>query len=194
MIPILGKICDRLGLSFNFLNRDNSPSNRAVIKESSTVGVIQQAGGNIHNNITIAQAEQSRTRPQIDVDQWGGSGGPNGTFIRFYLKNIGSETAVDVQAELIADDCSGSIKLSSPIHNIPPMQLSRSLQYRYDGTDFFKRMLTKPRVILRYKSADNRAFASGRSVIQEPRADKRYNIHTKPPVSYFDGEPPKGED
>lgn len=185
MITILGKICDKLGLSFSFLNRDHSPSNKVVIKDS-TVGKVQQAGRDI-NNVTITHNRQSNNRPQIDVEQWGGTGGPDGTSIEFYLNNIGSETGVDVHPELVADDLTDSIKLSEPISSIAPAKLSRGLQYRYDGTDFFNRVLKNPRIVFRYKSANGRSFMSGRNVVQESRADGRFNIHTKAPITYFDG-------
>ena len=179
MISLLGKICDSLGISFDFLNRENSPSNKLSIKDAS-VGSIQQAGGDIHN-ISIASSE----RPQIDTEQWGGTGGPDGFSIEFYAKNIGDAAAVDVEAELVADDLPRSLQLGSVAHSLSPDKLSRIITYRYDSTDMFKRALKNPRIVFKYKSADGREFRSGRSIIQEPRAAGGFNIHTKQPTSYF---------
>ena len=178
MFTLFSKICDKLGISFNFLNRDRSPSNKASIKNSS-VGSIQQATGDIHNiNIT------NHTQPRIDIAEYAGSGGADGTFLIFKIKNDGGEAAIDIQGELVADDIQiGNI--FNTIHNLSSGQTSQSISYPYHNTEFFTRQLVNPRIVFRYKAADGRSFATGRTIIQESRADGRYNIHTRL-GSYFE--------
>lgn len=186
MLSLLGKICDHLGISLNFLNRENSPSNKLSVRDSS-VGSVQQAGRDIHNTI-IASDVRGQDRPQIDIDQWGGTGGPDGFSIEFYAKNIGNIAAIDVNVELVAEDLQNSVQLGSVANSIMSNQSSRLIMYRYDSTDFFKRVLKNPCIVFKYKSADGREFMSGRNIVQESRADGRFNIHTKSPTAYFSEE------
>ncbi len=181
MISILGKICDKLGLSFNFLNRDSSPSNKAVIKDSS-IGSFQQASGNIHN--VMIHNQQTQTRPRVDTSEYAGTGGPDGTFVTLKVRNDGTEAAVDIRGELTADDFQATAQFDVA-HSLSPGQESHSINYPYHNTDFFTRLLVNPRIIFRYQSADGRSFVTGRTIIQESRNDGRYNIHTKR-GSYFE--------
>jgi hypothetical protein len=188
MLSIFDKIFDKLSLSLNFLNRDQSPSNKAVVKHSS-VGSVQQAGGDIHN-VHITQEPRGSSRPRVDMaNEFGGRGGPDGTFAVFRVKNDGTESAIDLQGEFVADD----LKIGPAFdiaHSLSPGQQSRMIECRYDGTDLFGRRLANPRIIFRYKSSDGRTFESGRAVVQEPRADGRFNIHTKL-GRYFESEQSK---
>ena len=186
MLSLLGKICDSLGISFNFLNRENSPSNKLSIRDAS-VSSVQQAGRGIHN-VTVAPGERDQRRPQVDTDQWGGTGGPDGVSVEFYAKNIGDVAAMDVEAELVAQDLQGSVQLGSVANSLSPNQSSRLITYRYNSTDFFKRVLKNPCIVFKYKSADGREFMSGRNIVQESRADGGFNIHTKSPTAYFSEE------
>lgn len=180
---LLKKICDKLGFSFDFLNRYNSPSNKAVIKDSS-VGSLQQATGDIHNT-TIVNNRGSQTRPRIDIVEYGGSGGADGTSVSLKLKNDGGEAAIDVLVEFTADDLQGGGNFN--VASLSPGEPSRSINYQYNDTDFFKRKLQNPRIIFKYKSVDGRSFVSGRTICQELRADGRYNIHQKL-GTYFESE------
>ncbi len=186
MLSLLGKICDSLGISFNFLNRENSPSNKLSVRDAS-VGSVQQAGRDIHNTI-VAPGARSQDRPQIDTDQWGGTGGPDGVSIEFYAKNIGNVAAMDIQAELVAEDLQGNVQLGSVANSLTSNQSSRLITYRYDSTDFFKRALKNPCIVFKYKSADGRELMSGRTIVQESRAAGGFNIHTKSPTAYFSQE------
>ena len=175
MLTLFSKICDKLGISLSFLNRDHSPSNKVSIKYSS-VGSFQQASGDIHN--VLIHNQQTQTRPRIDTSEYAGTGGPDGTFVTLKVKNDGTETAVDIRGELTADDFQGSAQFDVA-HNLSPGQESHSINYPYNNTDFFTRLLVNPRIIFRYQSADGRSFVTGRTIIQESRNDGRYNIHTK---------------
>ena len=155
-----------------------------VVKDSQ-VGMMQQSVGDVNNHITIFQGKHLDGRPQIDTEQWGGSGGPEGVSLDFYLRNIGNETAMDVEIELVADDLQNSIKLPDTIQRIDAGHLSRDIHCKYGDTDFFTRSLKNPRIVFRYNSFDGYKQESGRHIIQERRADGRFNIHTKPPVTYF---------
>lgn len=182
MPAFLQKIFDTLKLVISFNNRKNSPSNKATVKNSS-VGSFQQAGGDIHN-ITIADGARSRTRPRIDLAEYGGAGGADGTFAIFKLKNDGSEAAIDVRVEFVADDFRGG---TFTVASLSPNEPSHTMSYKYDNTDFHKRLLKNPRIIFRYKSADGRTFVAGRTLIQEQRATGVYDIH-KTEGTYFERE------
>ena len=170
MFSIFEKIFDNLSMVFSFLNRDHSPSNKAVIKHSS-VGSVQQAGRDIHNTSFV-----NSTRPRIDITDFGGSGGADGTFLTFRLRNDGGEAAVDIQCKLIADNIGGR-SLSHTIANLAIGQLSQNISFPYHTTEFFNQQLSNPRITFCYRAADGREFTAGRTVVQENRADGRYNIH-----------------
>jgi|GEM_PF-299238 hypothetical protein len=51
MFSFLNKIFDKLILSFTFLNRENSSSNK--IQKTTVSGSVQQAGRDINNNVTV---------------------------------------------------------------------------------------------------------------------------------------------
>lgn len=178
MFTLFNKICDKLGISLNFSNRDSSSSNKASVKNSSLVS-IQQATGDIHNmNIT------NHTQPRIDIAEYAGIGGADGTFVIFKIKNDGGEVAIDIQGELTADNIQiGNI--FNTIHNLSSGQTSQSIRYPYHNTEFFTRQLVNPRIVFRYKAADGRSFANGRTIVQELREDGMYNIHTRL-GSYFE--------
>ncbi len=175
MFTLFDKIWDKISIYLNIFNRDHSPSNKASIKNSPS-GVIQQA----QQIVNISH----HTQPRIDVVDYGGSGGADGTFVIFKIKNDGGEAAIDIQGELAADDIQiGNI--FNTIHNLSSGQTSQSISYPYHNTEFFTRQLVNPRIVFRYKAADGRSFATGRTIVQESRADGRYNIHTRL-GSYFE--------
>jgi hypothetical protein len=148
-------------------NRDHSPSNKASI-ENSSVGSFQQAGGDIINNLS--------PKPRIDIAEFGTSGGADGTFLIFKIKNDGSEAAIDIQGDLVADN----ILIGNIFSAIPSLSsggISQSIKYRYDNTDFFTRQLINPLIVFRYKDRDNNSSVTRRRIIQKPRADGRYNLH-----------------
>ncbi len=130
-------------------------------------------------------AANSEQRPQLDLAQnFTVTGGSEGNFIEFQVKNDGAVTALDIQAELIADGSVTSGKIDI-IHNLSPQEESRRIVYRYTDTDFFQKNLDNPRIIFTYRAANGQQFSSGRKIIQDTRADGRFNIHSKP-GEYFE--------
>ncbi len=165
---LLGKISDTFKVAFNFvINRNNSPSNKSkVVLKDSSVGTLQQAQ-------TITNT-YNQTRPRIDIQGYGGSGSGDDTYVDFGVKNDGSEAAIDVQVEFVADDFEGG---KFNITNLSPNQPPRSLIYHYHNTDFYKREVKNPRIVFRYKSADGRSFVARRKITQARRASGVYDIH-----------------
>ncbi|MDE2233804.1 MAG: hypothetical protein KGJ90_06920, partial [Patescibacteria group bacterium] len=181
MFAWLGKIFDKLVISFNFSNRDSSSSNKAVVKNSPSASV-QQFLGDIH----ITNNQHKQTRPRIDITNFWGSGGADGAVVFFKLKNDGDESAIDVQVKFTADDCRDIAKFDiTP--NLSVGQSSHSVNYRYENTDLYKRRLKNPRIVFRYKSVDGSSFVAGRKIVQDRRATGVYDIH-KTQGAYFEGE------
>lgn len=130
-------------------------------------------------------ASSSDQRPRVDlVRNFTVSGSGEGNFIEFQVKNDGVTAALDVKAELIADAgiAAGKIDIT---HNLSPQKESGNIRYRYTDTDFFQKKLDNPRIIFTYRMANGQNFSSGRKLIQDTRADGRFNIHGRP-GEYFE--------
>jgi len=174
MIPILGKIADSLSASFSFLNRSESPSNK--VGRDSTNSPVLQTGtvkGDVHQTTIYEHASQ--TRPSLDIRTDGSSGGPDGNLIYFVVRNDGKESARNIQAQF--GDGSSVIKTE----NVPNLIVNEStrISYEYTNTAFFLKKLDDPRLTLLYQAVDGRRFSSGICLIQETRADGRFNISVK---------------
>lgn len=172
--PILGKIAERLAASFNFLNRKDSPSNK--IATNSGNSPIIQAGkveGGVHQ--TTVYGGTSSTRPSLDIRTDGHSGGPDGVTIFFIVRNDGSESARNITVQFL--DGENLIK-EEKIQNLTINESAR-LTYEYTNTAYFLTKLSQPNVALLYSSVDGRRFKSGVHLIQEGRADGRYNLSVK---------------
>lgn len=173
------RIFDKLILYFNFLNRSNSHSNK-VSRGQSFSGSIQQAGGNITNITNVGNNGLTLyPKPLIDIlESFGSSGGPDGNFIAFAVRNNGKETALDVEAEFVADRVNSSGKFLMS-HSLLPNGASRMRNYRYTDTDFFRRKLSNPKIVFFYKSIDGTVLTSARRIIQDKRpGDGNYNMRS----------------
>lgn len=134
----------------------------------------------------IEELPNSEQRPRIDlVSNFSVSGSSEGNFIQFQVKNDGSVTALDIQAELVADGDVSAGKIDVT-HNLSPQKESGAIGYRYTDTAFFQKELNNPRIIFTYRAANGESFSSGRRIIQVPRADGQFNIHSRP-GEYFEG-------
>jgi hypothetical protein len=130
-------------------------------------------------------ASSSEQRPRIDLTHnFTVSGSGEGNFIEFQVKNDGATAALDIQAELIADGdiATGKIDIT---HSLSPQKESGNIRYRYTDTDFFQKKLDNPCIVFTYRTANGQNFSSGRKLIQDTRADGRFNIHSRP-GEYFE--------
>lgn len=173
MIPLFEKIADSLSASFSFLNRNNSPSNKLKADGSKNTPIIQagNVGGNLHQ--TTIYGEAKNARPSLDIRNMGSSGGPDGNFFFFGVRNDGQEAARNLRAEFRNDE---EVLEVMTLPNLTVNEESRQYAYRYSESRFFTGELSDPKLVVKYSSVDGRRFLSGVQLIQEARADGNYNI------------------
>jgi hypothetical protein len=129
-------------------------------------------------------SHENQKRPHLDLEtHFSVSSNSEGNFLKFKVKNDGNESAVDVKA--IFTSSSGEIGRIDVAHNISPNQTSSEINYRYTDTPLFRESLTSPQIKFISKSREGRYFVSGRTLIQDSRADGNHNIQSKP-GDYFE--------
>jgi len=181
MTSFLDKLFGKLGLNFSFLNRKQSPSNKATLKESSG-NTIQQAGRDMYVG-SVASPQ-----PRVDLgDKFVTTGSSEGYVVYFNVKNDGDAPAVDVKYYFTADEPQvQSLAPATIAHNLSPGQTSKPLtMFKCSGTDFYTKKLTNPRVVFVYKDRSGKEFRAGRYIQQMPRADSNFNIASEP-GDYFE--------
>lgn len=164
-----------MGLSFNFLNRDNSPSskNKAKFKDSSG-NTINQAGRDVNVSLTAATP-----KPRIDFgDQFVTTGSADGYVLYFNVVNDGDASAVDISYFLTADDLEVAMTPKVIARNLSVGQTSMGLvTIKLQATEFYTKKLTNPRIVFVYKDRSGKEFRGGRYILQELRADQNFNIN-----------------
>jgi hypothetical protein len=128
--------------------------------------------------VTKPTAENNRAeRPMIDIkDNFVVSSGSDGCYIRVKAINIGKEPAHDLKCRLESGDgkCFSAEKKIASL--LVPSGVAPAIDYKYSDSDFFNRLIDRPRIIFNYKDIDGNSYVSGRNIVQKQRDDKRYNI------------------
>ncbi|MCB9815824.1 hypothetical protein H6786_00375 [Candidatus Nomurabacteria bacterium] len=129
-------------------------------------------------------SDHDAKRPKLDLEtNFSVSGSSAGNFLKFKVKNDGEESAVDVKAIFVADG--EEVEKISVAHSISPTQCSPEINYRYTDTMLFNSQISDARVKFEYKDRAGNTYLSGRKLIQNDRADGRFNIQSRP-GDYFE--------
>lgn len=114
-------------------------------------------------------------RPRLDISDFVISGGPDGQEMNFKVINIGNDNAMDIKFRFVADDFEHlSQNLSHLlVHGDTTKHYTKVV---YGSTDMANKQLPNPKILLTYKNASNMNFQSGRFLMQELRADGRFNL------------------
>ncbi len=116
------------------------------------------------------------SRPRLDISEFLTSGGPNGQEMSFKVINIGNESAMDMKFQFIADDFFGD-SLQNLMHLLTAGDTTRHYTTAiYSSSALADRQLTNLKLVLLYKSANGQNYQSGRYLIQELRADGKFNL------------------
>lgn len=141
-----------------------------IVAEKIAMEEIGKPAGSTNNN-----AQEDQRRPRLDIaESISFSGGADGFFINFEIKNEGDQVAMNIQCSLVADDTTEEI-VTVP-HKLSVAEKSRTIQHPCAGSKFFLRELSNPRLLLRYASPNGTRFQSSRTIMQTKRADTRYSI------------------
>lgn len=152
-------------------NRSNSPSYKAIVKESAGNIVVKQDSPETHYHIN-----QTR-RPRLQIVKGPShSGGSGGFFFTFTIKNVGERSALNIGWGYEADDLS-----SHHVGNLT-QSLAEQEEYQinppceYSQSELFKKLLKNPRIVLFFHDPDDVDMTNEINIGQEKRADGNYNI------------------
>lgn len=152
-------------LHINFLNRKNSPSQENTVKmKNSSIGTLQQAGGNIYNAGT--ETPIKGRKPFIDViAPPQKTGGPGGHFVTFKIKNLGKETAIGNRVEIQgagyhwAPDNAEALSILEPGKEF-------TFDYPLSNEKVFQSEVPGLKISFYYKDTDGNEWQSGRMLRQ----------------------------
>jgi hypothetical protein len=116
------------------------------------------------------------SRPRLDISEFLTSGGPHGQEMSFKVINIGNESAMDMKFQFIADDFFGD-SLQNLMHLLTAGDTTRHYTTAiYSSSALADKQLSNLKLVLLYKSANGQNYQSGRYLIQELRADGKFNL------------------
>jgi hypothetical protein len=126
------------------------------------------------NSMNEIQTDNS-PRPHLDIADFYISGGPDGQHAYFKVINIGKDSALDINYQFKADFYAPDIpKL---MHLLTPGDTTRLYTgVVYSSTELADRPLSNIKLALYYQGPGGKHFESGRYLVQEPRADGKFNL------------------
>ncbi len=163
---------------------DNQKEPTELVRKIESVLTLEDGRKIRTTREALELSQQDQMRPHLDLESnFSVSSNGDGNFLTFRVKNDGDESAVDVQA--VFTSSIGEIGRIDVAHNISPNQTSSEIIYRYTDTPLYRENLINPQIRFVSRSRSGRDFVSGRTLIQNTRADGNYNIQSRP-GDYFE--------
>jgi hypothetical protein len=106
--------------------------------------------------------------PVVDLIDVMNNGGPNGHFLQFAIKNVGSRTALDCRLYIIGDDGYewASNHYFRP-QNLDPQRTRTDIELHLEPEKVFKEEVPNLRLLIEYEDATGSTIFSGRDLVQE---------------------------
>lgn len=149
---------------------------KLLAEETARQEIGKPAQKNIPTVTTVYVHAGEEKRPQLDIASGvAHSGGADGHSLLFAIKNEGSDIASEITCYLGDVDTDSYEQVPVP-SKLGPNEQSREINYKVDHSPLFLKKLATPELRFGYKSKEGVIFETTRSLVQDPRADGRFNL------------------